>query len=112
MKPENAKYYKPMPPTERASADCAPRTGSAAAPKVKHGFHIMLTRKQVKELQKVWDEHSENGGMIIMQPVLNWGPFTVKDAFANCAVLNKECAQEILVAIAKAQQQPNGPDQR
>ena len=72
----------------------------------------MLTRKQVKELQKVWDEHSENGGMIIMQPVLNWGPFTVKDAFANCAVLNKECAQEILVAIAKAQQQPNGPDQR
>lgn len=83
-----------------------PSGGSAAAPKVKHGFHIMLTKKQVKELQKVWDDHSENGGMIIMQPVLNWGPFTVKDAFANCAVLNKECAQEILVAIAKAQQ-PN-----
>jgi hypothetical protein len=93
--------------TVGAKPDCPPAICSTAAPKIKHGFHIMLTKKQVKELQKVWDDHSENGGMIIMQPVLNWGPFTVKDAFANCAVLNKECGQEILVAIAKAQQQPN-----
>lgn len=74
-----------------------------SAPKVKHGFHIMLTRKQQKELEKTWNDHGENGGMVIMQPVLNWGPFRVKNAFANCAVISKECADEIQVIIAKAQ---------
>lgn len=80
--------------------------GSAAAPKIIHAFKLDLTKKQAKQLREVWRDHAADHGLIIMQPIISWGPFTVMNAWAQCAVLNKECAKMIHETIEQARQ-PN-----
>ena len=66
---------------------------------------MKLTREQGKELQKIWTEHGQDGAMIIMQPILNWGPFDVTNKVLNAAVLDKRCAKAIHAVIDMAKQQ-------
>ena len=85
-----------------ASATC-----SAAGVKIKHVFQIELVPKQKRELRKIWDDFAVDGGMILMQPILQWGPFEIQKCRAQGFVINKEGAAEINATVAKAQQ-PNG----
>ena len=85
-------------------ASLAAASGSAA-PFIRHGFNMKLTREQGKELQKIWTEHGQDGAMIIMQPILNWGPFDVTNKVLNAAVLDKRCAKAIHAVIDMAKQQ-------
>lgn len=82
-----------------ASATC-----SAAGVKIKHVFQIELVPKQKRELRKIWDDFAVDGGMILMQPILQWGPFEIQKCRAQGFVINKEGAAEINATVAKAQQ--------
>ena len=64
-------------------------------PSIIHHFTVKLTKQQQVKLHKIWNKHGKNGGAIIMQPVLNWGPFTMKRAFLNAAVVNAECFTQL-----------------
>jgi len=90
--------------TQARGSGSLQQPGCAAAPKIIHAFTLDLTKKQSEQLQQIWRDHSEDQGMIIMQPVINWGPFTVTNAYAQCAVLNKECTLMIHKAIDQARQ--------
>ena len=80
-------------------ASLAATPGSDAAPKIKHVFRLELTRKQAKQLREEWAAHSEDGGMMIMQAGLNFGPFEVKNVAAQCAILTKAGATAVNNAI-------------
>lgn len=87
--------------------DCssfAAPTGSAAG-SIIHTFRTELTRQQAKELKAIWSEHGKNGGMILMQPVLNLGVFDLKNCFLQAAVLDDECRKKIFAVIESAKRQ-------
>ena len=83
------------------SKPCSPFPEPSGS-EIVHGFKLNLTKRQASNLRKVWNKHGKSGGAIIMQPVLNWGPFTVQQAFVNAAVVNKECFDDLSKALASA----------
>lgn len=92
--------------TETRESGSQQRDGSAAG-SITHIFRTELTRSQAKELKAIWSEHGKNGGMIIMQPVLNWSVFDLKNCFAQGIVLDEECRKKIFEVIESAKRQNN-----
>lgn len=96
---------KPDARTECDSTGSSPARCSAAASKIKHVFRLELTRKQAKQLREEWAAHAEDGGMMLMQAGLNFGPFEVKNVAAHCAILTKDGATAVNNAIKPEKQQ-------
>lgn len=67
-----------------------------------HGFQMELTSAQARKIKALWKQHGRHGAMIIMQPVINWGPFDLKNCVLNSVVVDIECAKKIKGAIESA----------
>ena len=80
-------------------------TGGGAATSKSKSFQIELTIKQAEELKAIWREHGGDGGMMLMQPVLNWNVFDSKKCFCHGIVLSDESRREIFAVFKKAMQQ-------
>lgn len=65
-------------------------------PKIKHTFTIKLNHKQTEELRAIWTRHGEQGGGLLMQARLDWGPFTLKDGVLAGGVLNKPMQDAVI----------------
>ena len=71
--------------------------------KVLHTFKLPLTKAQKDKLNRIWAKHSEEGGAIILQPVLKWGPFRIGKPKFNGAIFDKNLATQINDLIEKAE---------
>lgn len=73
-----------------------------------HQFRLPLTKKQAAELKAIWRKHGQNAGMILMQPVLNAGPFDLENCFANSFVLDASAGAKVFAAV-DVPRNPNAP---
>lgn len=79
---------------------------SGGSGSVLHHFRLELTKKQARELKAIWRKHGQSHGMILMQPVLDAGPFDLQNCFALSFVLDDTARAKIFETVNSAQR-PN-----
>lgn len=70
--------------------------------KVLHNCRVQLTREQAKEIKALWNGKGCSNGMVLMQPVINLGPFDLTNCFLNTFVLDSDCRAQIIAVIESA----------
>lgn len=66
---------------------------------MKTTLSLKLTKEQSVKLNRLWQEHGENGGAIIMQPVLNFCSSEPTKPFLRGGVVDGKCVKEISAAM-------------
>ena len=63
-------------------------------------FQIRLTQKQAQRIRGVWQRAGKNGAaMLIAQPITTCGPFTLRRAILDVAIIGPEDAALIQDAM-------------
>lgn len=75
--------------------------------KIINSFKVKLTQRQAEKIRAQWRRHGRYGGaFLIAQPVTSWGPFQIKNAFLNCALVDPEIFKAISAILARAEKEP------
>jgi hypothetical protein len=64
-------------------------------------FLVPLTQTQIHGLREAWLKEGKQGGAILAQPILAWGPFELKDCPLACVIIDNNLKRIIDSLIKK-----------